>query len=812
MPKQHSDLYSELTKNNVLDHEALKSKITGHRIGFSEKSVATIPSQKSELIRQLSRRGLKSELNENFQYIQNNFGHAEIKPIPVSAKSGLSNSPRQSTEQETDLLSYSQIADLIREHSDAQLGIVSSLEGDRWVRDATAQGKPIESISRVAVIEGDNTILRMLSRLRPIDFHIQHLSEFNQACLDELKIELAENMCRILAIAQMDQLSEEDKLTNFKKIETNFNTFLIQKLHENQLTQGIYTKEDAEKLLFHYRNMSSVLEPARTLVTITYDEKAKVLQRDTQYPLTKKTQAQKDEILKLKSVIPFPVQSEQSAHSNLNQAMQEVDQVFADKIAADDTLLPAQTRKTHLTSLKNAYLVCSELVFGAERADLNFFANPLKTKEQLWLARSASPVYVGKGETAQTIQAQAIENIEQIRAGAQALMDNSNLKIHLTSLNTNTRVGHQDLIIKTLEAATKQQGDAFSNVPTNFHGRWEDNKLSPLVKDKISPSKAHMIEDISHRLHQAAEVLVAAAESENVLSVVQCASGQDRTGVAVEYAIQEWTRKAYQNHNIEPLEELEIVRARGSNAAEIASHLVQGSRGIKQTSKPGSLFNPRVDKYFFLGSADTNKKNKVDKSVIDDLNHPSDAAKKEYQKKLSAFKASFHNLTDQASTNQKQFNESCQSLVAFVEKAHQANPNAKELYILTQILSCATQTLSDIEDIERTKINVERLTILSQQSALFPNQTLWKNISMALLVVGAAALICIGILSFIPTAGFGLMLALLVTTLGSTAASHVIESNLPKNPISVFTRASNQHAKERQQSDQEPPTQSKKSD
>lgn len=181
--------------------------------------------------------------------------------------------------------SYSEISDLLREANDAQFGIVSTYDeaSTAWVRDAT-QSIPLSD--RIPhdhpVLDANNALLRCLSRLRPIDYAIGQKGEKNsEEIRRRMKEEFSAISSLILSIANDSNISDEEKREQIKNAEKQFNTLLVRNLHDAHLAEGCETKEDAEKLLFHYRNLSSVLEPARTLITLTYDATAKVFQRET---------------------------------------------------------------------------------------------------------------------------------------------------------------------------------------------------------------------------------------------------------------------------------------------------------------------------------------------------------------------------------------------------------------------------------------------------------------------------------------------------------------------------------------------------
>ena len=127
---------------------------------------------------------------------------------------------------------------------------------------------------------------------------------------------------------------------------------------------------------------------------------------------------------------------------------------------------------------------------------------------------------------------------------------------------------------------------------------------SPLQKEK--------------RLAGVASVMLKAA-AKGFISLVQCASGQDRTGTAIEKTTQTWQEARYKELGLET-GNIETMRAMGGNAAEITSHHIPGSRGMKTESKAGDTFGKAANEQFYLASAKTNKKNPTDKNQAAALN------------------------------------------------------------------------------------------------------------------------------------------------------------------------------------------------
>lgn len=667
---------------------------------------------------------------------------------------------------------YSQMSDLLRETNDAQFGIVSQAVGDQWVRDATRAIPLAERMPHDApVIEANNALMRCLSRLRPVDYAIEkkhHESnpELEIAIRNRLKNKFEEAARRILTSAQSDK-SDEAKLEEIKKLEKEFNTSLIQGLHDANLTAGCESVDDAEKLLFHYRNLSSVLDPARTMVTLTYDDKAQVLQRETQYPVTKKTPQQKMALEGLRLVQPHPFKEERNGHNVRNIASQEADSLFVDLMLDDTRALPAQARKTHLVGTKNAFIVKNELIPVDDLPDSAALADYVAdTDNTLWLARTGVPVYVGSGENRDSVQLHTRENLEQIRLAAEERMGRDELNLHVTCLNTYTPLENQKTMVDHLYEATRGQesgNDDITYAPTNPDGTFRLMDVAPqLVFDEDRPGHSLPLQK-ADRLDQVAKVVLAAAKDESTVSIVQCASGQDRTGTAVEKATQVWMRGRYALLGKDTTN-IETMRAQGGNAAEITTHHVHGSPGMKKESMANNFFGSEAafskaaSAQLYLSSAGTNKKNSV--GAVDFLAHPGAAAKAQYDANLKEFEASLAAYKDTIGEDKtrQQFYDRGVVLLSNVKAIAAGNPDASELSDLNTVLVHSNTLLHQHDmDSPEFKESTRRLASMAQEVSGKPSVA-WKALGVGLLGFACLALVTVGVLAAIPTGGASLLL------------------------------------------------------
>lgn len=238
---------------------------------------------------------------------------------------------------------YDRLSDFLRTTNDAQFGIKSSLNNEgEWVRDATKVSSPQERVSqRTPAIEANKALLRCLCLLKATDYALFKKMEVGLRC--SLKEEFERIAFTILAHAN-GGLPEADKLQRIKAFEEDFNGCLIKHLREANLTRGCKSKRETKKLLSHYRNLSSLMQPARTLVTLTYDEKAGLLQRETKYPVTKKTAPGLQSLSQLNLSPPRPFKEKTNSSTAGNGAIQEANKLFYELMDDETRFLPEQAR------------------------------------------------------------------------------------------------------------------------------------------------------------------------------------------------------------------------------------------------------------------------------------------------------------------------------------------------------------------------------------------------------------------------------------------------------------------------------------
>ncbi|HVE44849.1 MAG TPA: hypothetical protein VNC84_06925 [Gammaproteobacteria bacterium] len=536
---------------------------------------------------------------------------------------------------------YDSLADELRAANDAQFGIISRYKYNpneehrnphEWVRDATHAVPLDQRIPEDSpVIEANNALLRCLSCLQPIDYAIHmHYKDLGETQKDgegirsALKAKLAETMKEMHRIAADPTLSKEAQLEKIKEREKEFNTFLlVEGLHKTGLTNhansdiDCTTQAAAEELLAFYKYLSSVMKPARTIITETYHEDHHVFVREAAYPVVEKTEKQIERWDNDQAIL--------GAIENPN-AEQQARLTFAPLISADDRLLGPQSRKHEMSFVKNAFIV--ETSFVAGEADQTIDDLRKIEGEKTVSVRSGSSVYVGdplhgKEDTfKEDIVDYAKDNLDQILQTAQKY-DPSVTKIHNVCLNTKLatpfnllakwvggffvpskaeQMKQERRIVQTLEKIAEDEPDTYvtSTVATSGAGFLASGTLITRKHERVIKATTQLDRENEEN-----------ADGSTTLYSVSCASGIDRTGTEkLQKELDLLTRHYMEKKGLDP-SQARLAAERhlaGAHQAEIPNHVVHGSSGMKKESKVKKLFGKTIDNAFYRKSADTNKK------------------------------------------------------------------------------------------------------------------------------------------------------------------------------------------------------------
>lgn len=551
---------------------------------------------------------------------------------------------------------YHQLTSLLIILQDKQNGIVTVVDnnadqdvyptGRCIIRDATNATPFEQRLSPDSpIINSSNLLLRALDTTRAIDYALERTQQ--SIVSDDQKMALAQNRAalklrfqallhavinlqkelRNLAEGINRNAEREQEInTELQNLEKNLNTDLCLLLDEAGLTPGVKSVQDYADLLIQYRYLAGIIDPTPAVVTkmpvITKQvngESSKVTMIDTALPITQKTPQQG---IALQDALS-PLKPERNFFSALKPAIQLAYSAFKSLLLRDDRSLPAQTRKTIAPGVKNGFFVRNQIKF--EKGDKTEIVND-------WSVRSGSLVYLGKGEEPESVQKHANENIQQVRLNLfnfqkyryRGLEEFQN--IHFTVLNTYSPLEDQHLIVSHTQQAAEAQKAESSYMPTNWDGTNRFNSLAPAVRESAAardnvatalkarfgePSILSKPSNRKSRLEQVALVGALVNVGKKFINHFCCASGQDRTGVAIEAATIYKTSALCDTHlqrGSVSKEEIEQARLLSGHQAFMASVLVPGSPGLKKDSKPGSFFDETASKHTFLKSAETNKK------------------------------------------------------------------------------------------------------------------------------------------------------------------------------------------------------------
>ncbi|MES2218413.1 MAG: hypothetical protein V4501_08370 [Pseudomonadota bacterium] len=481
-----------------------------------------------------------------------------------------------------------------------------------YVRDATnalplADRTPPDHQDLQAI----NAFLRALNVVKGIAY-VVHQKSLQQP--DNAHYQAAQQALKNYLLNYYDKVFASDTIadpkSHFKNLEANFHTEILSILDSLNLTRGLKQSKDYAGLLEHYRNLASLMTPAKSFITKVKHRTpiGDVIYIDEAHPVTKKTDAQREQIALMLEVKPATENPDsQHFHSVAPLAFQEPSSIFAPLLMQDDTALGAQTRYTIAPTVKNAFAVINKIIF------------PDGTEAKTSYLRTASLGYIGPGETFENCTNYATESIKQLLAAAGSICDRHDLYINL--LMTNHAWNKQNKMIAISRSAALETGTNVSVEPINLFGVSYPMEISPEVQTlarklhaTLPPATTEYRNFLNKRLRteNAADIINIINSGADSIAAVGCASAQDRSGSALEIAIIRWTYAEFLKRGIDVKEqEIAEARALGCHNAMLTTLTVPGSPGMKKDSIP-HYFSPAVTQAYYRDSADTNKGAQID--------------------------------------------------------------------------------------------------------------------------------------------------------------------------------------------------------
>lgn len=416
---------------------------------------------------------------------------------------------------------------------------------------------------------------------------------------------------------------EKEANQALKNLEKRFNST---KLVNILLLSGLCRTKDINKIpeiLLQNRLLSSTLDPAPSLITYSHfkaspNDLNEINLVQVDHPITEKTAKQKQDLQLQNSLSD----EGKSYHAKKPYPLRLLNALYSRLMLLDDRTLPAQSRKTHATTVKNGFI--SYLFVNGSNADEH---------AELKQVRHASLVYVGKGETRDKRIADTVGNLEQVFSTLQK-HDIDSSKYHYQLLVTDygpADLNHETEITNITSSAihqynkTHQNSLRYSITPLNGFGKFQE-----IFKNFAIPSekKSGLFSWLKRRFttkkiraHEAAN-LDLKMHADSGISGGNCASGQDRKGTHLTLvkrkfiAALKFVKDGFSKKVQARIEEGVI----GSRHNIVVNHLlVPGSAGHKTDSLVEGLFGSAATEQMYPESAKTNKKVALDPDLVEKM-------------------------------------------------------------------------------------------------------------------------------------------------------------------------------------------------
>ncbi len=507
---------------------------------------------------------------------------------------------------------YENLQDLFFEFIDLQHGILTRKihsdifhTGVGYIRNARMQiplNKRIDPNHPALFMA--NMMLRALSTLRAIDHTFSYRAQHNY---QQQRAALKLNLVNLVSdVIRLQKRFDDDSINNLKLIidlERTFNDGLIHILHYAGLDFGIDqsgSDQLYQQLLDHYRFISSTLDPAPSVVTIFQLKEFTHIEHSM--PICTKSKQQITALEITRNLFPG---GENNFHASKPLAFQFINQAFSDLMVMQNRALSAQMRHLVPPTVKNGFVVTKYV----------YHKNELIGCKNL--LRCGSLVYVGNGETAETINNFTTNNFKQLETYSTQFAGKKT--IHLSCLPTYSAFHSQALITTVTESVANQLGHPISYTPVNFEGLFRIPEFAKIIKNLEDAPFAGPSRKTTRAL-LAAKVVKLAQSYPVIIPLIFCASGQDRTGTLltiinilefVEYC------KSCKVKIDFPAAEKSYIGAR--NQQFMATVLCPGAEGLKPCSKPGEVINKLAAKYLYLKTAKFNKKARITAGIAKKL-------------------------------------------------------------------------------------------------------------------------------------------------------------------------------------------------
>ncbi len=485
--------------------------------------------------------------------------------------------------------------------------------GHAFIRDASTQKSYSERLAPDSVLfAAINYLSRSLSQVRVLD---KLLAERAKLVSNKMYYTVQRNKLRRIFSKEMqiiqkiidtslkddavNKKSDKIILSRLRIIEKAFSSKIVEVIHHNNFDAGLSTAKDYAKLLNYYRNLSSVLDPAATIVTTSYSADLGLTVVDRADPVVAKNKLQQTAFDAQVSLEQYG----QTHHTKLPLAYQEANIAFLEQFKSSNRRMASAMRATHPHSVKNAYKVtCTVQKNGEKDVSIKF-------------SRGGSLAYTGKHVSKKDRIYATYQNLRQLQAKSVQIL-NTDIMDH----------ARQDRMVQESRIASKRQKNFYNYTPANDIGtlagavvanKSADYFRSPLDKVKTTEHVVNVAYDAAQKFGH-----------EHYFS---CASGQDRTGtISLGVKRKFLSEQVAAQNPVDQTKELEYLLAGPQHDAILASFAKPGSPGLKTVSQPinrfistKSYFNQDTLNSLYSKEADKNKAPLIDsKGILKAISKP----------------------------------------------------------------------------------------------------------------------------------------------------------------------------------------------
>jgi hypothetical protein len=359
------------------------------------------------------------------------------------------------------------------------------------------------------------------------------------------------------------------------------------------VASGLDNKEYQE-ILKDQRFHAGLLDPIPSSVTVSYmtlpvteggtTEQVQCPIYTAAHPVTRKTEAQKRALDDYRDRLTAKVARDP-------QNIRAITKLAYSEQMLDDTRgLPAQARKTDPYGVKNGYVRHVKVML------------PDGKHRDFYFMRSAAVTYVGKEKLPEGLEEQTKHNLEQAGANAAFVLGIEEplqaLPVILTTDYGAMDTNGESTMYNNTTAAAKALGTGHVYAPQNEGGALQAYELPEGMTKEQLLATVPFLGDTSQMGHRSEASVVAGAmvrhlclmsKDGQVIAIVMCASGQDRTGNADELACDAAIYDAFFAAGIElTREQIQMVRAATFEEAYLATAYALGSVGQKTDSDPNA--------------------------------------------------------------------------------------------------------------------------------------------------------------------------------------------------------------------------------